>query len=246
MMSLLQELLSTQLEYHDELNPKLWARVGDTYELKQDVAAALNKIADTFAETLGVDSRFITDIVLTGSNANFNWTPMSDIDIHLEVDLVNLECDDCNLDVDGCMQAKKTVWNLSHDVTVNGFPVEVYVADNKEDIVGSAAVYSLKDGAWLQEPDPANKRASAAYPAELVSTKAEALAFEIDQAIASHADDPQALKDLNIKSPRCGRLASHVRASSRLRTSSSKRCATTGTCRSYVLRSTRLMTGLLA
>jgi hypothetical protein len=200
-MKLLQQLLELdpKLAYHDTLNPKLWEQVDGTYVLKADVADALKRIAATFAKTLGVDQQYITDIILTGSNANFNWTNLSDIDIHLEVDLDNLKCDDCRLDVEGCMQAKKSLWNLSHDVTVYGHDVEVYVCDNKEDLVGSAAAYSLLNNAWLQEPKPDDKRAAAAYTADMIRVKADQLAHEIDQAIKTHADDEDTLKELNDK-----------------------------------------------
>ena len=200
-MKLLQQLLELdpKLAYHNTLNPKLWEQVDGVYVLKADVADALKRIAATFAETLGVDQQYITDTVLTGSNANFNWTDLSDVDIHLEVDLDNLECDDCRLDVEGCMQAKKSLWNLSHDVTVYGHDVEVYVCDNKEDLVGSAAAYSLSNNTWLQEPKSDDKHAAATYTPDMIRVKAGQLAHEIDQAIEAHADDEDALEELNDK-----------------------------------------------
>lgn len=200
-MQLLKMLLELdpKLAFHDTLNPKLWVKQDNTYVLKQEVADALEKIADTFAETLGVDQQYITDIVLTGSNANFNWTDLSDVDLHLEVDLDNLECDDCRLDVEGCMQAKKSLWNLSHDVTIYGHDVEVYVCDNKEDLVGSAAAYSLSNSSWIQEPNAANKHESSTYTPDMIAIKADQLAHEIEQAIEAHSDDADALEELNDK-----------------------------------------------
>lgn len=180
------------LAFHDELNPALW----QGQDMLPAVESALMKIANVFIETLGVDKAAVTDIILTGSNANYNWSKLSDIDLHFALDMDNLGCEDCQVDVAGCLQAKKSLWNLQHDTTIHGFPVEVYTHANTEDLVGSAAAYSLMHRKWISMPAQGLKGSQVVYPQSQVQAKAEAFAYEIDQAVETHADDRDALQDL--------------------------------------------------
>ena len=43
-------------------------------------------IADDFFETLDIGWVEISDIILTGSLANYNWSRFSDVDLHILVD----------------------------------------------------------------------------------------------------------------------------------------------------------------
>ena len=59
-----------KLEYHDSLSSKIW----NVDELKSDVYDALKKISVEFIKTLEIDNSAITDIILTGSLCNYNYT----------------------------------------------------------------------------------------------------------------------------------------------------------------------------
>ena len=65
------------------LNPKLW----HDDHLKPKLREKFLKIAKAFTDFLlpiiDVDVR---DVTLTGSNANYNWTDKSDIDLHIVID----------------------------------------------------------------------------------------------------------------------------------------------------------------
>ena len=67
-----------EYETQSELNPKLWTDGVFNKKLRLQ----LLKIARAFYKFLGVDVE-VKDVTLTGSNANYNWTKHSDIDLHL-------------------------------------------------------------------------------------------------------------------------------------------------------------------
>ena len=74
-----------EYETHGELNPKLW--VDD--KLRNDLRKGFLKIAHHFYEFLEIDVP-IQDIILIGSNANYNWTKYSDIDLHVIVNYLEI------------------------------------------------------------------------------------------------------------------------------------------------------------
>jgi hypothetical protein len=193
----IQELENTGLDYHDELNPKLWTHNEGRYALKPEVMDAINKIADRFIEALKVPHYAIKNVVLTGSNCNYNWTKLSDIDIHLLVDLSG--CDGCSIDIEDCMQAKKSLWNAQHEVSIYGHPVELYATTQPEHLVGAAGAYSLMNQDWIQIP-PHEKFS---YNSEIIKKKADEIAKQIDHLVDSSANDYGSLRDLNV---RIGRL----------------------------------------
>ena len=75
-------------KFHDKLNPDLW----ENNRLKPEVRLALFKIAREFIKFINVEDIKLTDITVSGSNASFNYTPVSDIDLHLIAD-VNGPCE---------------------------------------------------------------------------------------------------------------------------------------------------------
>jgi len=75
----------TEYQTQNMLNPKLW--VAD--ELKPGLLAKFMKIADYFYDTLETDTD-VYDVVLIGSNANYNWTEYSDIDLHVIINYLQV------------------------------------------------------------------------------------------------------------------------------------------------------------
>jgi len=70
----------------ETLNPKIWEKDGDEPKLKPEIREGLLNIANEFIEFLDVDI-IVTDIILTGSLSNFNWSKYSDFDLHIVVNL---------------------------------------------------------------------------------------------------------------------------------------------------------------
>ena len=182
-----------KLAYHDSLNPAIW----DNFELRPEVSEALDRIANEFIEFLGVDVAAVTDVILTGSNANYNWTEISDLDLHIVLDMKNGQiCPTCPSDnfIEDCFQAKKTLWNTSHNITIHGFDVELYAQNAAETAVQDSGVYSLRNKQWLQEP--LNKQITIDNKA--VQLKSQDIMLQIDELLNSQTDnreDLQAIKD---------------------------------------------------
>ena len=109
--------LHDAIYFHDELNPALFA--GE--KLRDDVREQLLIIAGDFIDHLGLDNIQVTDITLSGSNAAYTYTKHSDVDLHILVDMGALNDD---LVYRELFHAKKTLYNDTHDITINGYDVE--------------------------------------------------------------------------------------------------------------------------
>jgi hypothetical protein len=138
------------LEYHDELNPVLW----DGAKLKPEVREKLLQFAHTWAEFARIDRSLIMDIIMTGGNANYNYTKKSDIDVHLVIDRnamgTNREL------IDEYLQDKKVLWTLTHKISILGYALEPYAQDNGDRYPANQGVYSLKRSRWVQFPNRGN------------------------------------------------------------------------------------------
>jgi predicted nucleotidyltransferase len=144
---LLKKLEESTLEYHDTLNPDLWE--GNT--LKQEVANKLTMIAHTWASFAKIPSEAITDIIIVGGNANFNYTAFSDIDLHLVVDTEQIA--DCTEFLEDYLRGKKQLWSLVHNIKIHGHPVEVYAQDVNTPYTKGQGVYSIQNKEWINEPE---------------------------------------------------------------------------------------------
>ena len=130
------------------LNPKFWKNG----VLDSRIRMKLLDIADDFIEFLGVDWAKPEDITMTGSLANFNWDEnYSDIDLHIIMDYSDV--DERTDFVSNYFYSQKKLWNEEHsDITIMGYPVEVFVQDVNERH-DSSGVYSLEKNKWLIEPE---------------------------------------------------------------------------------------------
>lgn len=117
---------------NDTLNPAIW----EDEELKPEVKEKLQFIADTFIKKLKEDDipLDVDDIVIVGSNRNYNYGPQSDIDLHIIADLSQFKGREKEL-AEKIYQRKKSIFNDKYDPTINGFEVEIYVepAEDKND-----------------------------------------------------------------------------------------------------------------
>lgn len=136
--------LSDAIKFHDKLNPRLW-RGG---KLLPEVKKQLEIIAEDFITELGISGLNVEDITLSGSNAAYTYTPHSDLDLHILVDMNKLDNDEVYREL---FQAKKTLYNDTHDIKIHGVPVELYVQDTNEP-VKSLGEYSLLRDEWIKIP----------------------------------------------------------------------------------------------
>jgi len=137
------------LEYHDTLNTKIW----DNFKLKSEVRKKLLKIGVTWQEFAKIPDNFVNDITLTGGNANYNYTDKSDLDVHILIDRNKLGPN--RVFVDEYLQDKKILWSLTHNITIYGYPIELYAQDINTELV-AGGVYSLLHNKWLKMPQHGN------------------------------------------------------------------------------------------
>lgn len=184
MRTLIKELKLT-LKSSETLNPNFW----DGEKIKPDVWRALMKIADEWAKFANIPKGAIKDIILTGGNANYNYTKYSDLDLHLVVDKDRIRCEGL---LDDYLQSKKQLWALTHDVTIKGQPVELYAQDYKDPFREGQGIYSLENHKWLQKPT--KYRIDRNHPE--VVRKVKEWMDVIDTLIDSKSDDKQTFRNI--------------------------------------------------
>lgn len=131
--------------YNSILNPAIWATED---AIKPDVLNTLLKVANTFYKDTELTVP-LENIYFLGSTAGYNWTPTSDIDLHLVIDFAKIG-DDEEL-VKNYVDGLKSKWNQAHDIKIGNHPVEVYIQD-KSETNNSQSVYSLMKSTWVKKP----------------------------------------------------------------------------------------------
>ena len=130
--------------FKKELNPKLY----NGEELKPEVLKKLKEIAGAFIAFLEIPESAITDVVITGSCASYNYTRHSDIDLHIIVNPEKVH-KDCPI-VGPYLLSKKSEFNQKHDIYIYGIPVEVYTELEGQGTIHNG-LYSLDKG-WIGFP----------------------------------------------------------------------------------------------
>jgi len=171
------------IQFHDELNPKLW----DGDKLKPEVKIALSRVSTEFVAFLKIKV-VPSDVIIVGSSVNYNYTDYSDVDLHIVINFG--EIDDDKEFVKEYFNSKKFIWNSEHDIKVYGHEIECYVQDIDE-IVKSSAVFSLKQDKWIRKAAPNKPEVDI----EAVKQKVKDFADRIELAKA----DKDALTDLKDK-----------------------------------------------
>lgn len=135
----------------DKLNPEFFNSEG---KLNSQIRMRLLDIADDFIDTLEIKWIKPSDIVLTGSMANYNWTEFSDVDVHIIYKFKDVYS---KVDfVKDYFNSKKELWNKTHDeLTIKDFNVELSV-ENSDEPAKSTGVYSLEKNKWVKEPKNMN------------------------------------------------------------------------------------------
>jgi len=136
-------IVDAAVQFHKELNPKLWR--GNM--LKPQVRYKLLQIAKHFVNFIDIPQLHLKDITISGSNAAFSYTPQSDIDLHLVVDMPSGQ----ELLLKPLYDAKKNQYNFNHDIKIKDIDVEVYVQPST-DKHHSLGIYSVLDNRWLSKP----------------------------------------------------------------------------------------------
>lgn len=185
-----KQYLETTLQYHNELNPVLWK----DDDLKKIVKDHLLEIAEAWRKFANIPTPSIKDIVLTGGNANYNYTKYSDIDIHLIIDKKKIA--DCEKKIlDDYLKDKKTLWAVNHNIKIYGFSVELYAQDINEPTSSNQGVYSLMNGKWIKKPS----KEKVDLKDKFLLKKIKNLKELIDYLISNKCDDISELDELKTK-----------------------------------------------
>jgi len=158
--------------FHGRLNAQLWQHE----TLRIPVRLKMLKSAIAFYRFLDVTKLVIKDIIFTGSNAAYNYTTISDLDLHLIVDFSKTACPDL---ADNFFTTKKTLWNQTYNASIYGHPVELYVEDVTNPVTANG-IYSILHNRWLKRPERIKPTAEDTS----IVRKAEAYADEIDSLLA--------------------------------------------------------------
>lgn len=155
---------------HSQLNPMLW----DGTNLKKGLTEKFLKIAKHFYDFLELPENVgILDVLLIGSNANYNWTKSSDIDLHV---VINYQAVGENLHlVKNYMMAKKSIWNHNYPLKYKGMDIELYAQDWNDRLHSSVGQYSVMKGKWIKQPDSD----VVSIDDEMIEAKAAPIEYEI-------------------------------------------------------------------
>jgi len=142
-------IVDTAILFHKSLNPNLFN--GTT--LRPEIRSSLLKIAQHFIDYVNIDDLKVVDITISGSSANYTYTPNSDLDLHIIVETDPKEYETMKELYD----AKKNTYNFQHNITVKGIDVELYIQDTSEEH-HSSGIYSIKNDSWINKPEPVKKK----------------------------------------------------------------------------------------
>ena len=134
------------IEYHKNLNSQFWLN----NHLKSNIRKKLLALSKFYFNQLDLGVE-LKDVIFTGSLANYNYTKLSDIDLHLIIDYSKLT-DDAEF-AKQFFGDKRALWADSNEIKINGYPVEIYVQDESElGGKGMGATYSLLNNKWIKKP----------------------------------------------------------------------------------------------
>ena len=179
-----EEISLKSFKKKGELNPKLWKN----NSLDSRIRLKLLDVADDFWESVEVSWVKPKDYLLMGSMCNYNWSEMSDIDLHILVDFK--EVDERVDFVKEYFDSKKDEWNNKHSgLKMRGYPVEFYIQDVNEPNA-STGVYSLEKNGWVSEPKESDIKEIGLEKYEIkdIASKAMTMFDEIWEKISSTTD----------------------------------------------------------
>jgi hypothetical protein len=124
-------------------------RIFDGDIIREEVRLKMLEVAHAWQHFAKIPDKLVKDVILTGGNANYNFTKYSDLDIHIVMDRYKLFNN--KEYVDDYLSDKKTLWSLTRKIKIKGYPVEIYAQDSN-DILAASGVYSLRYNKWLAKP----------------------------------------------------------------------------------------------
>jgi hypothetical protein len=115
----------SSIQMHDTLNPLAWE---SEEKLKPEVRKALLMNAKRFIEFCDADALIFSDVILTGSMANYNYNENSDLDVHVILDFDQIS--ENKEFVGDFFRLKKALWAEKLPVQIKGHDVEMWKRHN--------------------------------------------------------------------------------------------------------------------
>lgn len=140
--------LTEAIEKHDTLNNKLFTK---EEVLKDQVRNKMLEIVDEFlADLKEQDIKIkVDDILMIGSNASYNYTKDSDIDLHI---LANAKATEYTPEVANALySAYRSLFNKALDIKLFDIPLEIFV-ETEDSARVSNGIYSVKKNKWVKKP----------------------------------------------------------------------------------------------
>jgi hypothetical protein len=127
-----------------KLNDKIW---GDDNKIIPIVKSKLLILSKKITDEISNFAK-VKHIYFTGSLATYHWTPVSDIDLHIIVDILN-ECEDS---ITEYLDLLCKLFNKEHNIYIKGYKVEVNIK-SEENILKNKAIYDLLKDEWVSSPN---------------------------------------------------------------------------------------------
>lgn len=162
---------SQDIRYRNILNPSIFDRNDN---MLPEVRKALLGMAREFRDYIGIDDLDVIDVTLSGSNAGYNYTKYSDIDLHLIVKTPKQD----KILYKELFDAKRYLYNTVHDQRIRNIKVEFYVEDVNER-VKSKGIYSVLRNEWIYKPNKTRDQ----YDGKAVKDKVELFTRRIKYAM---------------------------------------------------------------
>ena len=173
---------------HSELNPSIW----QNGQLKSGLRDGFMKIAEKFYDFLEINTP-ILDVILIGSNANYNWTKYSDIDLHVVINYMEVG-DNLHM-VKNYLHLKKAVWNHNFPLKYKGIDIELYAQDINENLHSSVGIYSIAHDKWINRPNVDLISIDDA----MIQQKAAPFVYEIENLKQDHPNVEKRIRELLLR-----------------------------------------------
>lgn len=131
------------------LNDKIWQNNG---RIVPTVREKLLQISKRFLDDF-ITPVTVKNIYIVGSIASYQWTPTSDIDVHITVDINEPHADKST---DDYFDLKKDSFNKSHNIFIKGFKVEININEEsaeQKQFWKDKPVYDLYNEKWIKKPN---------------------------------------------------------------------------------------------
>ena len=132
-----------------KLNKQIWTSDNQMIPV---IREKLLKIAKWATKKLS-DMVEIKDVYFTGSLASFKWTDLSDVDLHIIVDIKEKICDE---PIQEYLDLKSKLFNTEHDIFIKGYKVEVNIKNEETELKGKG-IYDVKNNQWVVQPTPVTR-----------------------------------------------------------------------------------------